>query len=417
MKQKISLLFALYFCQGLPGGFLAVALPVILRERKMPLWVVGLSFFLSVPWLLKIFWAPLVDKFSWPKFGRRKSWIIPAQVGMLAVTLALAFCPPERSLVAIAVLFLILNVFAATQDIGVDGLAVDILSKDEMGPGNTAQISGFKLGNLFGGGVLLALSGVLAWHGVFHIMFGLVAAAMLFLLLTNEKKLKATDDDKSPANGEPAQGTESVLAKLFGALKQQGIWFWVFLAYVKFGETFGGAMIKPMLVDNGFSRQLIGLLDGTIGSIATIVGSVLGGLACRKWGWRYSLAIFAACQGAFLIFFGFYANQGVYFPYLGIDGYYLITPTGAGVLNAFENLAGGGVGVSVFALAMGLCNKEVGASQFTTSQVIYMCGALAANPLSGIFSDLVGSYLPTMALGGLMAVSVSFISLRMAKDT
>ncbi|MBN2498716.1 MAG: MFS transporter [Deltaproteobacteria bacterium] len=396
MKHKISLLFALYFCQGLPGGFLAVALPVLLRAQGMSLTTVGFSAFLSAPWVLKVLWAPLVDRFGWKRFGRRKSWIVPSHLGVMAICLALAFFSPDRSLFAVALLFLVLNIFAATQDIGVDGLAVDILREDEMGPGNMAQISGFKLGNLFGGGVLLALSGYLGWRGDFFIMFACVAAAMVFLLLSDERRL-APRRQAAQVAAEPGR---SVLRRLIAALGRQGLVFWFFLAYVKFGETLGGAMVKPMLFDKGLSLQMIGLLDGTVGAICTIAGGVLGGLLCRSRGWRFSLALFIAMQGLFLICLGLYS---------GLE----INPVGAGILNGCENLAGGGVGVSVFALAMSLCDREVGASQFTVSQVVYMCGAYAAYPLSGRLADAVG-YLPVMIAGGILAMTVSVIAWKMS---
>jgi len=132
-SSGLALLGLLYFCQGLPGGFLAVALPVILRERGLSMAEIGLASLLSLPWMLKVLWAPLVDRWWWPRIGRRRSWMIPAQLGMLGCTLALAAFEPEDGLYPIVVLFLALNVFAATQDIPVDGYAVDVLRGRELG--------------------------------------------------------------------------------------------------------------------------------------------------------------------------------------------------------------------------------------------------------------------------------------------
>jgi MFS family permease len=142
----------------------------MIRESGGSLTLVGFSALLSLPWLLKFLRAPLADRYFVPSFGRRKSWIVPAHMGMIVITLALAPLVKEHNLFVIAILFLVLNLFAATQDIGVDSLAVDVLDKKELGAGNAAQISGFKLGNLFGGGVLLALAGVIGWRGGFLIM-------------------------------------------------------------------------------------------------------------------------------------------------------------------------------------------------------------------------------------------------------
>jgi PAT family beta-lactamase induction signal transducer AmpG len=390
-RRRVTLLFSLYFCQGLPGGFLAVALPVILREHGLSLATVGIAAWLSLPWVLKIFWAPLADRVRGGRLGRRTKWILPAQIGMILVTLSFAFLDPESHLFEIALLFLVLNFFAATQDIGVDGLAVDILRKEDLGPGNAAQVAGFKLGNLFGGGVLLAASGLLGWRGVFMIMGAVVTLAMVLLLLMDEKTLVV-----EPVEA-PAAHHEGVLRVLWKAVRGLGPAFWLFLVFAKFGETFGGAMVKPMLVDHGFSRALIGILDGTVGSISTIVGGILAGLVYRKWGWRPALSIFSVLQGLALAAFGLYSVGEV-------------TPLGAGVLNGLENLAGGGVGVAIFALAMSVSRRRVGASHFTACQVVYMSGSFLAYPLSGLIADRVG-YLPVMVGGGVMAVMVGGLAL------
>lgn len=382
-------MFTLYFCQGLPGGFLAVVLPVVLRERGMSLTTIGLASFLSLPWVLKILWAPLVDRHTSPRIGRRKSWILPAQAGMLAVTATFMFVGPEHSLLLVVVLFAVLNLFAATQDIAVDGLAVDMLDEGEMGPGNAAQVAGFKLGNLFGGGVLLALSGWLGWRGDFAVMSAVILAAMILLWRTPERSVVRVSPD-------PAASTGAVLRRLWQVMRRHGLGLWVLLFYAKFGETFGGAMVKPMLVDHDFAREQIGIIDGIFGASFTIAGAALAGLLSRKHGWWGVVAIFSALQGIMLIAIGVYQTGTV-------------TMSGIIVLNGIENFAGGGVGVGVFALAMGLCDREVGATQFTAAQVVYMSGAALAAPLSGAAADALG-YLPVMATGGVMALVLALLA-------
>lgn len=351
-RGHLGLLFVLYFCQGLPGGFLAVVLPVVLREQGLDLKAIGLASLLSLPWLAKIAWAPLLDRFWVTAWGRRRSWLLPTQAGMIAVTLVFTQVHPSEGLLAVVVLFFVLNVLAATQDVAVDGLAVDLLKDEELGPGNTAQVAGFKVGNLFGGGVLLALSAVLGWSGDFAVMAGCLAVAWLLVWRHREPpapRASATD------------GAAHVLGRLWSVLRGQGLPFWLFLAWVKFGETFGGAMTKPMLVDRGFSRELIGVVDVIAGGLGTIGGAVAGGLLARRHGWRPVLGIAAAGQGLSLLGLGVYA--------LGS-----ITPGGYAGFAALEGAFGGAVGVAVFVLAMSWRDVSVGAAQFTAAQVVYMGG-------------------------------------------
>lgn len=227
MSRRLAFLFSLYVCQGLPGGFLAVVLPVVLREQGLDLKTIGLASFLSAPWLLKFLWAPLVDRHGWPRIGRHRSWLIPAQLGMLLVTLALSGVAPEDDLGLVVLLFLVLNVFAATQDIAVDGWAVRLLKGEDLGPANSAQVGGFKVGNLLGGGVLVGLLGTIGWAGDFWLMSVLIACVLLFVVLT-------------PEPPSPTPPPRRVLPVLWRSLRRQGLAFWGFVVFAKFGETFGG---------------------------------------------------------------------------------------------------------------------------------------------------------------------------------
>ncbi|MCA9648998.1 MAG: MFS transporter [Myxococcales bacterium] len=385
MGRTLPLLFALYFCQGLPGGFLSKALPAILRAQGLSLTVVSFAGALSLPWTLKLLWAPLVDRYGHEGFGRRKSWLVPAQLGMLVVTLCFVAIEPRDGLVLVATMFLVLNVFAATQDIAVDGLAVDLLRDRELAPGNAAQVSGFKLGNIVGGGVLLAVIAWVGWSGAFAIMATLILAALVMVLRFRE-----------PARPRPEVDLAGVLRSLGRALRTQGAGFWAFLVFAKFGETFGGAMVTPLLVDNGFSLSLIGSIDGVVGGLATMGGAALGGLVAWRRGWASLLTIAAGLQGLALCGLGLYSQVEV-------------TPLGYAIVGGLENAAGGAVAVAIFHLAMSWRNDEAGAAQFTAAQVVYMLGSLLAYSVSGLAADRFG-YLPVLVAGGVMTLALAALA-------
>lgn len=129
---KLVLLGALYFSQGLPFGFFTQGLPVILRHKGYTLGAIGLSGLLAAPWALKWLWAPLVDRAHSPRFGRRKSWIVPLQL-----------------------------------------LTVALLS---------VQVAGYRLGMIVGGGALLIWHERLGDAGTFAAMAVLTLLATLPLL-------------------------------------------------------------------------------------------------------------------------------------------------------------------------------------------------------------------------------------------
>lgn len=363
MDRKVALLALLYFCQGLPGGFLAVVLPVLLIDRGLSLATVGFASALSLPWVLKILWAPLVDRYWWPRLGRRKSWMLPTMAGMIACTLAMSGLDPYAELAAVAAVFGLLNLFAATQDVAVDGFAVGLLRGRELGPGNAAQIGGFKLGNIFGGGVLLAAIGVLGWRGDLLVMAAIIAVALVIVALTREPPAV----DVAPA------ASWDVAVRAFRSLVRPA-GYAAFLAFAKFAETMGGSLVKPSLKRHGIANEVIGTIDGIVGGIATAMGALVGGALARRLGWRPTLAMASVVQG------GAIAAIAVY--QLGE-----IEVVGFAARLAVENFAGGAVGVAVFMLAMSRCNADIGATEFTAAQVVYMGGAAVAAPLAGALAD------------------------------
>ena len=163
---KLGVLSTLYFAQGLPFGFQSKGLKLSLTELGLSMTAVTMSSALSLPWSLKPLWGPFVDRHGSERFGRRKSWIVPMQLGLALSCAAAAFTPPSESLGALLVMVFFINLFAATQDVPVDGLAVDLLSPRELGAGNAVQVVGYKVGMIVGGSILVSQLPRLGWRGM-----------------------------------------------------------------------------------------------------------------------------------------------------------------------------------------------------------------------------------------------------------
>ena len=79
--QKITLLIALYFAQGLPFGFFTIVVPAMLRQSGQSLKTIALaSLLLTLPWLLKFLWASFVDH-----RGTCRGWLLTLQLSGLVV--------------------------------------------------------------------------------------------------------------------------------------------------------------------------------------------------------------------------------------------------------------------------------------------------------------------------------------------
>ena len=112
------------------------ALPMLLKERGASFAELGTFSLQSWPFSLKLLWAPLVDCLYVRRFGRRKTWMVPAQllIGVIMIAgssrLATLLDGGERpAIVPLTLMFLAMNFLCATQDIAVDGWALTMLSR------------------------------------------------------------------------------------------------------------------------------------------------------------------------------------------------------------------------------------------------------------------------------------------------
>jgi len=150
---NVALLLLLYTLQGIPMG-LTAAVSLVLSENKMSLAQQGMFALVSWPFSLKLLWAPIVDSVFVTKFGRRKTWLIPTQ---LIIAATIMYAAPQIELwmkpdaldgvFYLTVVFFLLFLMCATQDICVDGWALTLLQKKNVGYASTCNAIGQTLGN------------------------------------------------------------------------------------------------------------------------------------------------------------------------------------------------------------------------------------------------------------------------------
>jgi PAT family acetyl-CoA transporter-like MFS transporter 1 len=153
--QSILLLFLLYTLQGVPMG-LASSIPLLLQERCVTYSEQSMFSLVSWPVSLKLLWAPVVDSIYFPAFGRRKSWLIPVQflcgIMMIAaapeINVMLGDDTRKPDVIRMTLFFFALYFLMATQDIAVDGWAITMLSRRNVGWASTCNAVGQALGNV-----------------------------------------------------------------------------------------------------------------------------------------------------------------------------------------------------------------------------------------------------------------------------
>ncbi len=373
----LLLLASLYCAQGLPSGLIAHALPVLLREQGVDLALIGLLKLLALPWLLKVLWAPWVDRIASPRWGHHRGWILPLQGTVILCLSGLALLSPQslftNQVGLLLGLLLLINLAASTQDIATDGLAVRLLPARWRGLANSLQVGGYKIGMLISGSGLLLAIGTLGWQSSLAVIAGLLLLLTLPILLFRENQRLP----HLPEQAETALGPRLLLAHYRGLLLQPGMLLWlaVVLSF-KLGDALGSPMIKPMLVDQGWSTAQLGQLT-LISSLVGIAGALLGGLLYARLGALRSLLLFGALQA------------------VGIAAMALLVDAAASVawvysIALFEQLADGMSTVALFAVMMSQCRPEHEGADFTLQASAQLLLAGVVGACSGVLAGALG---------------------------
>ncbi|MDX1584831.1 MAG: MFS transporter, partial [Thermoanaerobaculia bacterium] len=285
-------------------------------------------------------------------------------------------------------LVFLMNLFAATMDIAVDGLAVDLLELPELGQGNVAQVVGYKVGMLTGGGLLVWASGTIGWEGLFVAMGLLTVAATSVTLVFRERYHR---DPGAPSSPLQHPSLRSVLSLLRASLRSRHtVWLLLFVGTYKFGETMVDTLFKPFLVDAGFAREQIGLWVGTWGMLFSIAGSVAGGFVATRWRLLTAVAITATLR---------------IFPLAGEWWLTTVDPTAGAVvvITCAEHLFGGALTTTMFAYMMSRVDRRIGATHFTMLASVEVWGKLPVAWVAGVMADMT-SYPTVFGTGTLLSV-------------
>lgn len=373
-SHKYVLLGGLYVAQTLPGHFFSNVFSVILRDHGASLASIGYLQVIALPWMLKFLWAPLVDRLVGAR-GRHVRAIVLLEALFCLITLSLAFLDFATQLPLVVGLMALSYVFAATQDIVTDAMAIRLLSHEERGPGNAAQTGGNVLGVIVGSGLGLIAYQHLGWSGV---MIGM--ALFLLLPLLPLGAVRASVRGFVPPDG-PGQGYKDMLT----FFRQPGAARWALLMLAAQGGSMPCIMLaNPLLVDLGFAPASIGLLTGIHGVGMGLLGALAGGLMIRKFGRRRTLT--AGCLLNTLAALGMLPlARGV------VDLPYLLGCLGLG-----------GVGFSLVmtainAIAMDYSRRGREGADYSLQIALSMVWGIAFTALSGSLAQSWG-YFPVFAL-------------------
>lgn len=406
-RDSLTLLALLYVAQAIPLGFFIVALPAIARSEGLSLERVGLLGMLAFPYLLKFLWAPLVDRYGSARHGHYRSWLVPLQTLSVAAVLLLALLRPAAALEPdaatslVAVVIILTAVFmltSATQDAATDGLAVRLILPSQRGIANGVQVGGYYLGQILGGGMVLVLFARLGWTGALLSMALLLSLPLISLARLREPQLEAVNQMTSVARDDGSKDKGAGFESLGRFFRRRGILLWMtILLFYRAGEAMALAMLNPMLIDQGYSLASVGLAVGLVGSVASLVGALLGGFFTQALGRRRALAYFGVVQAMAILTYIAPATTGSW----------ILVLTAVSVASA----AGGAATSALYTSMMDRCEAATAASDFTVQQSLCALGPLMAVGVSGFSAATLGYVNHFLLCAGLALAAAGAVAL------
>jgi PAT family beta-lactamase induction signal transducer AmpG len=391
----------MYFAQGIPQGLLAIAIPAWLASQGVsPADIGSYLAVIVLPWAFKLVTGPLMDRYEFLPMGRRRPWVIGAQLGLSLALLALTFV--ERPAEQIGLLMLIgvlINSFAATQDVAVDGMSIDLTPVREQGRLNAFM----SFGKAIGWASTAAVSGVLlvTWGlKVTAFVASAIAGTMLLAILLvrergGERTLPWTEGKAASAHqaGNTFRSVFSGINKVLWVRTSVIVMIIMFFDGLVYG--YGQALMPIAAVKLfGYTTPQWSQLVAIMGLIGAVIALALGPLI-DKFGAKTMLILTISLLGvhAFLIAQTQHLWQDTTYVLVMLSIWIMMLPV---------------VMVASIALAMAVCSSSISATQFAIYMSVANLGHSIGSKVYGTVAEQ-STYVETYTLLSLLVVMMVFV--------
>ncbi|MBI3441015.1 MAG: AmpG family muropeptide MFS transporter [Proteobacteria bacterium] len=378
-RPLLTILF-LGFASGLPLALTASTLSAWLFEAHVDKSAIGLFAAVATPYTLKFLWSPLMDSLRFPLltrlFGRRRGWILATQIALVGNLLLLAVATPDINAWTTACVAFLVSFFSASQDIVIDAYRVETLAPEEQGEGAAMAQLGYRLGMLASSAGALYLAAKLGWQATYVIMSALMGIGIITTLLAREPKIK--QDRGQKAKGFGAWLRESVIAPFIDFMRHPS-WKQIlaFIVIYRLADAFIGGMTNPFLLEIGFKKEEISSIVKVYGTIATLLGTFVGGSLTMRYGVLRVIFLAGLLHAATNLCYVWQAH-------VGADNIILAVST------SLENLTGGIAAAAFVAYLSNLCNVHYTATQYALLSSLAALGRTLFSTPAGYIAKQLG---------------------------
>lgn len=361
-NPRILTVLFLAFSSGLPLALTASTLQAWFTQAGVGLAAIGALTLVGVPYNFKFIWAPIMDRFVPPWWGRRRGWICLTQLGLCLTLFMLANLNPAVSPMLMGSLALFIAFLSASQDIAIDAYRADILLPEERGLGAAVTIFAARIAMLIAGGLALVIADHFGWRLTYELMAVLIAISIVATYFgpETEQHIKA-----------PKNFMAAVVEPFKDLLRRESIGIiLLFVIFYKIGDALALSLMSNFLLHGlGFSLTDVGIAYKTFGLFATILGAFAGGMWMTRLNLYWALLLFGLAQAFSNLLFMLLAYAG--------KSYLLMTSA-----IFIESFCSGMSTAALLAFLMSLCHQQYSATQYAFLSALFSIGRVFLGPVA-----------------------------------
>ena len=363
--RKIWIILLLGFASGLPLALISSTLTAWYTEANISLMSIGLLSLVGQPYVYKFFWAPLVDRYDPLKIGRRRSWMLISQIGVICSLFLMSQLHPASHPLGLAMLAFCTAIFSATQDIAISAYLAEAPTSSERGLASSFYMSSYRIALIVAGAGALILAQYYGWKITYLSMTLLMGTGLVATFYTPEP---------TPTARAPITLRHSFIEPLHEFFQRFGTRFAVLILIImviyKLTDAFALSLSSVFLLRTlHYSLVDVGLINKAFGTVAVIAGSLSAGMWMRRISLFKALVIFGLLQACANIVFIwlFYATHTINHLAIAI---------------CIDNFCSGLGNTAFLALIISLCAKEYAGTQFALLSAFTAIGRVYIGPIA-----------------------------------
>ena len=350
-NRRMAVMLLLGFVSGLPFLLVSSTLSLWLKDAGLSLVAIGFFSVIKAPYSFKWLLSPIIDQIDIPflsKLGRRRSWAVLLQILLIISLISMSVTNPALSPLLFVIWVFLTALFSASQDIVLDAYRIERFKAKEQAAGVAVFVLGYRFGVLFSGAGALFIASYFSWSIVYQIMAIGVVIGLITVLCSAEP------ENNRAAKPYTMRATiVNAVIKPFSDFMKRRNWqlILLFIFFYRMSDAYVAPMTYPFFDDLGFTKIQIASIIKIYGVIATIIGTLIGGVVVNRYGISKSLIFCGFLQSLSNLV---YVGQS----YAGNNAVIL-------TINIFIENISGGMGTAAFvAYLSSLCNKKYTATQY-----------------------------------------------------